>query len=296
MGGSRVARRPRWSPRSPTATATSGTSAPGGAPSWRWPRRCRGPGRRTAGWRPSARPPSSRPWPESALVPPLLEGWRPRWPRTTGSPLHARGGRAGRALRRRAGHRLRLDAPPAPSLGGALGAVVAQIGDGDVVALTADGGVAAPVPDDPELDGHYTTSLCQPSALGSFRVAVIDQATSPLLGARARDRRLRQRAGVPIPGRRRSGPTSFACCGDARAGLGGRAPPGVDRPVRVERGQRRRHHRGAGGAPAVNRLPAAGDMLTMSRAGRALTRRAPAPGGRPGRGARGRSSATASSP
>jgi serine/threonine protein phosphatase PrpC len=60
--------------------------------------------------------------------------------------------------------------------------VVAQIGDGDVVALLSDGRVATPVPDDPTLDGRYTTSLCQASAIGSFRVAVIDRASVPVRG------------------------------------------------------------------------------------------------------------------
>jgi hypothetical protein len=61
-------------------------------------------------------------------------------------------------------------------------AVVAQIGDGDVVLLHADGGVEAPVPEDPSLDGHYTTSLCQSGAADSFRVAVIDRSETPILG------------------------------------------------------------------------------------------------------------------
>jgi hypothetical protein len=59
--------------------------------------------------------------------------------------------------------------------------LVVQIGDGDVVALRADGVVEAPVPGDPTLDGRYTTSLCQESAIGSFRVAAIDQSATPLL-------------------------------------------------------------------------------------------------------------------
>jgi hypothetical protein len=59
--------------------------------------------------------------------------------------------------------------------------LVAQIGDGDVVALHADGAVAVPVPTDPTLDGRYTTSLCQRTAVSSFRIAVIDHATRPLL-------------------------------------------------------------------------------------------------------------------
>ncbi|MGI0156753.1 MAG: protein phosphatase 2C domain-containing protein, partial [Thermoplasmata archaeon] len=60
--------------------------------------------------------------------------------------------------------------------------VVAQIGDGDVVALHADGSVAVPVTVDPSLDGHYTTSLCQPGAADSFRVAVLDRSETPVLG------------------------------------------------------------------------------------------------------------------
>jgi hypothetical protein len=59
--------------------------------------------------------------------------------------------------------------------------LLAQIGDGDVVALRADGTVEVPVPGDPTLDGHYTTSLCQESAIGSFRLAAIDQVATPLL-------------------------------------------------------------------------------------------------------------------
>jgi len=53
--------------------------------------------------------------------------------------------------------------------------LVAQIGDGDVVGIRTDGAVEAPVPTDPLLDGQHTTSLCQDSALDSFRIAVIDR-------------------------------------------------------------------------------------------------------------------------
>jgi hypothetical protein len=60
--------------------------------------------------------------------------------------------------------------------------IVAQIGDGDIVALLADGTAQTPVPDDPSLDGRYTTSLCQTSAVGAFRIAVIDRAAMPLVG------------------------------------------------------------------------------------------------------------------
>ena len=59
--------------------------------------------------------------------------------------------------------------------------LVAQIGDGDVVSIRADGSVEAPVPRDPLLDGRRTTSLCQTTALGSFRIAVIDRRDPRLL-------------------------------------------------------------------------------------------------------------------
>ncbi len=52
--------------------------------------------------------------------------------------------------------------------------LVAQIGDGDVVSVWRDGRVTTPVPGDPSLDGRYTTSLCQPGAASSFRIAAID--------------------------------------------------------------------------------------------------------------------------
>ena len=60
--------------------------------------------------------------------------------------------------------------------------VLAQIGDGDVVALRPDSRIDSPVPVDPTLDGLYTTSLCQPNAIGSFRVAVIDRSATPFVG------------------------------------------------------------------------------------------------------------------
>jgi hypothetical protein len=52
--------------------------------------------------------------------------------------------------------------------------LLGQIGDGDMVAVTADGTVSGPVPTDPTLDGQRTTSLCQPDAIDAFRVAVLD--------------------------------------------------------------------------------------------------------------------------
>ncbi len=54
------------------------------------------------------------------------------------------------------------------------GVVLAQIGDGDVVAVAPDGTVSTPVPNDPLLDGRRTTSMCQPNALDSFRVGAVD--------------------------------------------------------------------------------------------------------------------------
>ncbi len=54
--------------------------------------------------------------------------------------------------------------------------VLCQIGDGDVVMVGADGMASLPIPGDARLDGNTTTSLCQPDAAGSFRLAVVDLA------------------------------------------------------------------------------------------------------------------------
>ena len=54
------------------------------------------------------------------------------------------------------------------------GVVLAQIGDGDVVAVATDGTASTPVPNDPLLDGRRTTSMCQPNALDSFRIGAVD--------------------------------------------------------------------------------------------------------------------------
>ncbi|HUJ06898.1 MAG TPA: protein phosphatase 2C domain-containing protein [Streptosporangiaceae bacterium] len=59
--------------------------------------------------------------------------------------------------------------------------ILAQIGDGDVVAVRPDGRAIQPVPDDPQLDGLVTTSLCGPEARSDFRVAVVDTTQVPLL-------------------------------------------------------------------------------------------------------------------
>jgi hypothetical protein len=54
--------------------------------------------------------------------------------------------------------------------------VLCQIGDGDVVMIGADTMASLPIPGDPRLDGNSTTSLCQPDAADSFRLAVVDLA------------------------------------------------------------------------------------------------------------------------
>jgi serine/threonine protein phosphatase PrpC len=52
-----------------------------------------------------------------------------------------------------------------------------QIGDGDIVVVERDGSAMLPVPGDPSLDGHRTTSLCQTTALESFRLGSVDLST-----------------------------------------------------------------------------------------------------------------------
>ncbi len=59
-------------------------------------------------------------------------------------------------------------------------AVLTQIGDGDMLAVLPDGQAMSPVPNDPNLDGRRTTSLCQVGAVDSFRVATIDLTDSEL--------------------------------------------------------------------------------------------------------------------
>jgi len=60
--------------------------------------------------------------------------------------------------------------------------LLAQIGDGDIVGISADGTALLPVPGDPLLDGRHTTSLCSPGAAESFRAAAVGLAGTPLLG------------------------------------------------------------------------------------------------------------------
>lgn len=57
--------------------------------------------------------------------------------------------------------------------------VLCQIGDGDMVMVGADGVASVPVPHDPRLDGHSTTSLCQFDAADAFRIAVVNLPASP---------------------------------------------------------------------------------------------------------------------
>ena len=55
-------------------------------------------------------------------------------------------------------------------------AVLAQIGDGEMLLVLPDGRHLAPVPTDSRLDGTQTTSLCQPDAVAAFRVALVNLA------------------------------------------------------------------------------------------------------------------------
>lgn len=52
--------------------------------------------------------------------------------------------------------------------------VFLQIGDGDSVLVSADGQASRPLPEDPDLDGLHTSSLCQPRPVDALRVAVVD--------------------------------------------------------------------------------------------------------------------------
>ncbi len=60
--------------------------------------------------------------------------------------------------------------------------LLAQIGDGDILGIHPNGSALLPVPGDPLLDGHYTTSLCSPWAGESFRAAVVDLSRTDLCG------------------------------------------------------------------------------------------------------------------
>src|ERR1700722_17526326 len=59
-------------------------------------------------------------------------------------------------------------------------AVLGQIGDGEMLLVLPDGRDLAPIPTDSRLDGTKTTSLCQPDAVSSFRVALVSLARTPV--------------------------------------------------------------------------------------------------------------------
>lgn len=52
--------------------------------------------------------------------------------------------------------------------------VFLQIGDGDSVLVSAGGEASRPLPEDPDLDGLHTSSLCQVRPVDALRVAVVD--------------------------------------------------------------------------------------------------------------------------
>lgn len=54
--------------------------------------------------------------------------------------------------------------------------VFTQLGDGDVLAVAADGTTTRPVPVDERLSGNRTTSLCRPGAESDFRVVAVSTA------------------------------------------------------------------------------------------------------------------------
>lgn len=58
----------------------------------------------------------------------------------------------------------------------AIGDLIAflQIGDGDSVLVSSHGEASRPLPEDLDLDGLHTSSLCQPRPLDALRVAVVD--------------------------------------------------------------------------------------------------------------------------
>ncbi|MFC5906406.1 protein phosphatase 2C domain-containing protein [Streptacidiphilus monticola] len=49
-----------------------------------------------------------------------------------------------------------------------------QLGDGDALLVRPDGSARSPVPGDALLDGRRTTSLCQPDAVDSARLGLVD--------------------------------------------------------------------------------------------------------------------------
>ncbi|HXS66607.1 MAG TPA: protein phosphatase 2C domain-containing protein [Streptosporangiaceae bacterium] len=64
-------------------------------------------------------------------------------------------------------------------------AVLAQIGDGEMVMVLPDGRHLIPIPTDSRLDGTQTTSLCQPDAESAFRVALVNLLKTPVFAVLA---------------------------------------------------------------------------------------------------------------
>lgn len=64
-------------------------------------------------------------------------------------------------------------------------AVLAQIGDGEMVMVLPDGRHLTPIPTDSRLDGTQTTSLCQPDAESAFRVALVNLIKTPVFAVLA---------------------------------------------------------------------------------------------------------------
>ena len=73
--------------------------------------------------------------------------------------------------------------------------ILAQIGDGDVVGVQADGRSVLPVPTDPQLDGLVTTSLCGLDPRRRLQGRGRRYGAQAAAGRAARHRRLRQRPG-----------------------------------------------------------------------------------------------------
>ena len=64
-------------------------------------------------------------------------------------------------------------------------AVLAQIGDGEMIMVLPDGRYLTPIPTDSRLDGTQTTSLCQPDAESAFRIALINLVKTPVFAVLA---------------------------------------------------------------------------------------------------------------
>jgi hypothetical protein len=64
---------------------------------------------------------------------------------------------------------------------------MAQIGDGDVVVVSAAGEVSAPMPGDSRLVAGETTSLCTPSARADFRFCSVPVVANPAVVLLATD-------------------------------------------------------------------------------------------------------------